>query len=71
MNLFTVGVKFIVALCYFLFKLDISTFAVSAVETWRDFSMFAVHCVYSWSFVFVFTSAFIAHAIEWWMGVVF
>ena len=59
------------ALCYFLFKLDIRTFAVSAVETWRDFSMFAVHCVYSWSFVFVFTSAFIAHAIEWWMGVVF
>jgi hypothetical protein len=30
---------------YFLFKLDISTFAVSAVETWRDFRMFDVHCV--------------------------
>jgi hypothetical protein len=36
----SVGVKFIVALiciCYFLFKFDISTFAIYAVETWRIF----------------------------------
>ena len=33
--------------------------------------MFDVHCLYSWSFVFAFTSAFIPHAVEWWMGVVF
>ena len=60
-NLFTVAVKFmwLCVLCLF----DVSTFAVSAVETWRDFWMFDVHCVYSWSFLFAFTSAFIPHAI--------
>jgi len=26
--------------------------------------MFDVHCVYSWSFLFAFTSAFIPHAFE-------
>ena len=61
-SLFTVAVKFM-CLCviYFLYNLDISTFAVSAVETWRDFWMFDVHCV---SFLFALTSAFIPHAIE-------